>query len=245
MTILKNRCQKLYAISAEMVENGILRIPNGITEIDGNLDLMLENANFEIKAVIFPSSLERIDNFFYNNKSVKLVVFNSPVTLTSNYAQGTFENSNVEKVFIRHGFKEVANTRFPGQLIREDQLFPVSKLDISEDEPNLCLSFYNSNIESLIIGCGEYNGPKIPYIYSIEKSHSKDYPGVPYHQISYIAYNDKSMKIYVLDVNATYLPMDRFDSEVAEAIKQMVDPKRLSFTNNRLTMGSLLSTTIK
>jgi hypothetical protein len=137
--------KELVRIDASMIKDGVLTIPEDITEINVNLDECLQASNIdaEIRVVVCPERLETMGNFFYGNKTVKAVIFNSSVSLFSINNQGTFESCAVETILIPKGFASLPSEKFDRE-VKGGNIY--SPKDYYEKKTvHLFPSFFNCN----------------------------------------------------------------------------------------------------
>lgn len=220
---------KLHEITPNMIKDGILIIPEGIISINTNINTLFEIAHLnssQIKVVIFPKTLQTIDNFFYNNKDVQLVIFNSPVALTSRHNQGTFENSNVKEIIIPHGFTRVDYKPFMGNVL--------GKLVVYGETPMVCPSFFNSSIEYITTVLERYHSTGIT---KIEKSYLSDDSNISWKEVTMLMHRTNNLKIRTIPINQDYVLQEDFEALKERAISDYVETKTFS-----LKSGSKSST---
>lgn len=174
MLRLKKKSRPLLRIDEKTINNGVLTIDDGVTFIDNNIDRLLERSNVHepVIAVVFPRSLQRLEGFFTNNKSVKLVVFNSNVDLTTyNTNAGVFEGSEITTIAApAGGFKYIDDKIFKGTVIDE------STGNIAVDG-QISPHFINCNmLKQFIVGVsGHNNVPEQLISYNAIDSYGKPY----------------------------------------------------------------------
>ena len=124
-------------------------VPEGVTCIED-----YQFANFNMKKVVLPSSLEEINDYaFYNCKNLKEINIPSEVTYIGEYA---FANTLIKSIVLPNGVIEINNNTFEGCRNLISVTINGDITSIGEKAFSNCRLLFNINIPKSLASLGKY-----------------------------------------------------------------------------------------